>query len=438
MSFNITGAIYRFLRTALETAGKALTIIFRGNQKALDVLRAVNNRMNALLSRPSRGRSIIGPESSGEIFGDLGVNVAGYITSESGMGEAVRANIRSLERAGFPFALNNLTSFATQKDSTYKDFVTKNPFAINLVHVTADQVPLFFRERGERYFSNKYNIGVWYWELSRFPAEWHDRFGYFNEIWVATEFCRSAIAEHSPIPVHRIPPSLIIAPRPSADRERFGLASGNFVFCGLFSFLSVVERKNPIAVIEAFRRAFSPQDNALLLLKSSHANLNPKVMGMMSEAAKGLRVKFLEQDMRKQDIYALLASIDCFVSLHRSEGFGLPLAEAMLLKKPTIATAYSGNMDFMNGENSYPVGYKLVELDRDYGPYKKGYVWAEPDIDEAAAMMREVYEHRQRANTIGDTAGRDINAMFNPETTGRMVASRIESIARERGIPRPA
>ncbi|HEX9021118.1 MAG TPA: glycosyltransferase family 4 protein [Nitrospirota bacterium] len=432
MPFNITGAFYRLLRTGLETGGKVLALIFRKNQKALDFFRSVNRRINASLTRSSLPAG--GPVSYGEIRGGLGVNVAGYITSESGMGEAARANIRSLQKAGIPFALNNLSSFATQKDLTYGDFVRKNPFAINLVHVTADQVPAFYREQGARYFRNRYNIGVWYWELSRFPGEWHDRFAYFHEIWVATEFCRAAVAEQAPIPVVKIPPSLLMEPAPPVDRARFGIAEGAFVFCCLFSFLSVFERKNPIAAIEAFRRAFRPGDKAVLLVKSSHADLNPRAKEMMTEAARGLQVIFLEKDMRRQELYALLSSIDCFVSLHRSEGFGLPIAEAMYLKKPAIATAYSGNMDFMTADNSYPVRYELSELERDYGPYKKGNVWATPDIGHAAGLMRQVYEQRDAARRVGEQASHDIKTLFSPGAAGGKIAERVKTIAKEKGL----
>ena len=113
-------------------------------------------------------------------------------------------------------------------------------------------------------------------------------------------------------------------------------------------------------------------------------------MEALQEAAAGANVRILDQVLSRADIDALLELSDCYVSLHRSEGFGLTIAEAMSLAKPVIATAYSGNMDFMTLSNSFPVNYRLTAIERDYGPYRQGWPWADPDLEHAAALMRHV------------------------------------------------
>jgi glycosyltransferase involved in cell wall biosynthesis len=143
-------------------------------------------------------------------------------------------------------------------------------------------------------------------------------------------------------------------------------------------------------------------------------------------------IKILDKVLDSEEIKALYVAADCYVSLHRSEGFGLTMAEAMALGKPVIATAYSGNMDFMTPSNSYLVKYSLTEIDRDYGPYKKGMVWAEPDIDDAARLMRYVYENQDEARRVGAIAATYIKEHFSPESVGKMYAARIDYILRYR------
>ena len=185
----------------------------------------------------------------------------------------------------------------------------------------------------------------------------------------------------------------------------------------------------PLAVIQAFKKAFVPRQNVTLVLKSINHSAYPDHVRALGEAAAGFNVRFIDEHLRKSEVNSLLASCDCYVSLHRSEGFGLTMAEAMYLGKPVIATSYGGNMDFMNVNNSFPVRYDLVEITQDFVDYKKGSVWAEPDVDHAAELMQTVYGDREKAAGVGQAAADHIKRHFSPENTGAEIRKRLDLIS---------
>jgi glycosyltransferase involved in cell wall biosynthesis len=363
-----------------------------------------------------------------DISGKFGMNIAGSITSESGVGEAARADIRSIDKAGIPYVLDDVLSNSSEEDTFYTDFTEDNPYGINLVHLNADAVPVFLAMRGAEYLRNKYNIGYWFWELAEFPKMWRDRFKYFDEIWVASEFCLEAIAKVSPIPVLKMPPSVVMDPVTAFDRSHYRFREGSFIFFMMFDFFSYFERKNPLAVIDAFRMAFSPNEDVELLIKCSNSDSNKQSRARLTAAAKGLKIRFLDDHISKAALNALISLTDCYVSLHRSEGFGLPLAEAMYCGKPVIATGYSGNLEFMKSDNSFLVKYRLVEIDRDFGPYEKGKIWADPDTGHASELMRRVFEDRGLSTLIGEKAASDIKTYLNPEICGQRILDRLQSL----------
>lgn len=362
---------------------------------------------------------------------DIGMNVAGYLDTESGVGEAARGIIRSLEKSTVRFVLNNLEQhWLRRNDKTYTNFSKENPYKINLLHVNADQVPNVFAQLGENYFKNRYNIGYWFWELSEFPQKWFGSFRYFNEIWVASDFLLDSISKVSPIPVVKIPISVEFKTNRILNRQSLGISDETFIFLHIFDGRSYFERKNPFALIEAFKNAYTDFTcrNSLLILKISNAEANPQLYEKLKSDTTGMPVIILNDYFNRTQIYDLLALSDCYVSLHRSEGFGLPLAEAMYLGKPVIATAYSGNMEFMTINNNFPIKYKLVEIEKDVGPYEKGNVWADPDVDHAAELMRYVYQNRENGIKIGEIASEDVKNQLSPEMVAKMIRRRIERI----------
>ena len=364
----------------------------------------------------------------------FGINLAGYFESEKGVGEAARATVRALEAVSVPYVMNNVRDAgAVNVDSISGCFSDENPYNINLVHINADQLPTFGVRKGREYFAQRFNVGYWFWELASFPSDYYGSFECFDELWTASKFTQAALAHASPIPVVRIPPALNPAPM-VVDKEigcdRFGLPCDRFLFLVMFDFHSSIERKNPAAAVEAFKQAFGKAEDVMLVVKSSHLSDDKAPLRPILESAQNQNnIRVIDGVFSRWEIDHLLVACDCFVSLHRSEGFGLPIAEAMKFRKPVLATAYSGNMDFMTPTNSFLVRYGLVELDRDYGPYRRGSVWAEPDVSHAADLMRYVYEKREEASKIGVKAEQDIMRLFSPPVIGQQIRERLTRLA---------
>jgi len=360
---------------------------------------------------------------------EFGVNFAGYFTGQLGLGASARAFAKALDLAGVPHVLNNIVVQRERRRSSLK-FSKRNPYAINLIHVNVGDVEAFLREKGPTYVAGRCNIGVLYWELERFPARWLPAFRVYDEVWVTSSFAAESISKVSPVPVIRMVYPLFVNANlvDRHPRRAFGLPEDHYIFLFTFDFKGVVERKNPMALLEAFKLAFEAHDKTLLVINCINAWHDPVSAQELSKSSANLKTKILMKHLPERDYLNLLNACDCYVSLHRSEGLGLGMAEAMYLGKPVIATAYSGNMDFMNANNSLLVRYHLVELDRDYGPFERGNVWAEPDVEHAAELMRWIYENRDDAKRMGERASGDVKKCMDPDAAAEKVKERLGRI----------
>jgi len=373
-------------------------------------------------------------ENAEEEFGaaiseTLGVNVVGYVNSEKGMGEAVRADVRSLKASGLPFVINNFVDVGGLNLETVGERLSSSsPYPVNIFHVNADQVPLLQRERRNQ-FTGRYNIGYWTWELANFPKRWKSSFKPFDEIWVPSGFVADAVSKLSPIPVACVPHSVAIDEvDPLPVRSRYGLRDSSFLFLYFFDFHSEIERKNPFGLIQAFRKAFAAPDDAELFIKCAHVEYDRAAFESLKKAGEGSHVVVQELVLPRRLTNALLNSADCYVSLHRSEGFGFTMAESMALGKPVIATGYSGNLDFMNDENSFLVRYRMKRIAATQGPYEKGNEWADPDLDHAAELMRLVYDDREHTRKIAERGRQHVLSALSPAAVGQIMRQRVEAV----------
>ena len=361
----------------------------------------------------------------------FGVNVVGNFASETGVGEAVRASLRALQAASIPYVINNVADpNAANLAMPIQESDQNNPHSANLIHLNFDIVPEFAKRKGKLYFAGRYNIGCWFWELSEFPDIWYPIFDYFNELWASSSFIQDCLSQVSPIPVVKMP--LALAPEilvtGDFNRSYFRIPDDKFVFLFIFDFESSIARKNPLGLIEAFKRAFNKADDVFLCLKSVHGSRHLQDFAALDLAAdRQPNILLTDAVYTREEIDALVHSCDCYVSLHRSEGLGLPIAEAMRAAKPVVVTSYSGNMDFTNAENSFLVDYRLTRIEQD-GPYPKGYLWADPDIDHAAQQMRSVYANREAAAERGRRARETILKLFDPVIAGTRMKERLQRI----------
>ncbi|CAN5171103.1 hypothetical protein BH10CYA1_BH10CYA1_38910 [soil metagenome] len=358
-----------------------------------------------------------------------GINVAGYLTSESGVAEAARGYVKALQHLNYNVALNNFEIATSRKeDKTFTTFASNNPHPINLICVNADQLPAFIQQFGENYFKDKYNIAVWWWETPEFPEEWWEHFNLFDEIWVGSSYIQRALANVSPVPIVVVQP--VVEPKVfSVNRKQFNLPEDEFLFLCVFDFLSSFERKNPLATIDAFKQAFSPNEPVRLVLKCVNGDQNQKLLSQLQERADGLKVTILDRYLSPEDNQLLSNSCDAYVSLHRAEGLGFPIAEAMLNKKPVVITGWSGNMDFNSIANSYLVSYELIANQVQVGPYKVADTWAAPSPEHAAQQMRSLYTDAVTREKLVATAFKTASDYFSRHTVAEIIQTRLTAVA---------
>ncbi len=359
----------------------------------------------------------------------LGVNVIGNVTGEYGLGEAARSNLRAFEAANIPFVISNFdVPWHRNLDSSYTEFSDSNPYPINLVNFNPD--PDRYRDLSREYFKDRYNIGFWAWELSKFTHHWNFAFEFFDEIWTPSNHAADAIASASPIPVFKVPHSLAL-PQPSLGREALGLPQKKLLFLFMFDFHSTLSRKNPFGLLEAYQKAFgeSNKDVVLVLKFSNSEHFLEKREHFLAQVERcQAQVHLIEGHLTKEELNALIYNCDCYVSLHRAEGFGLTMAEAMYYGKPVIGTGYSSNIEFMNVSNSFLVRYDLVTIQESDGSYPQGSIWADPDIDHAAFLMQYIYHNYPDAQQVGRRAAQDLRTALSPQLLGERVKNRLEYI----------
>lgn len=364
---------------------------------------------------------------------EKGVNLLGYSRAEMGIGESCRIAANSMNSAGIPFGIINFkgTNSARMSDLTWSSKEIGEPkYNINLFHINAEQMMEVYAQYGNSLFQNRYNIGFWHWELPDFPDEWLEAFELVDEIWVPSTFVADSIALKSPVPVVKMPHSIQVGINEVRNREFFGLPDGVFLFLSMYDVKSYQERKNPKAVIKAFKAAFEPDDRSVgLVLKVNSYNSGKAELDELLELTSDYKNIYLIKDtISRNDINALISVIDCFVSLHRSEGFGLGLAEAMYLGKPVIGTNWSSNIDFMNSTNSCLVRYRLINVGIDHGPYKAYQYWADPDVEHASDYMKRLVNNSDFYNSVASKGEAFIKEYYSPKAIGSLIQKRLEYI----------
>ena len=372
-------------------------------------------------------------ESAGERGPAWGVNIVGYFRSELGTGEAARQLVSALDAARVPLLPVHGRVIPPNRQGhgfAQLDY-TAARFPVNLICMNADMLGDFAAQAGPGFFDGRYTLGMWFWEVEQFPAKWLSAFDHVDELWLPTDHVARAVGALSTVPITKITLPVEMPPLLPATRAQLGLPAG-FLFLFSFDHHSVFERKNPLALVEAYTRAFAPDDGAVLVIKSINADSDRSSHDRLLAAAQGRPdVHIVDGYVTSAEKNQMVAACDCYVSLHRAEGFGLTMAEAMYVDRPVIATGYSGNLDFMDTHNSFLVDHRLVEIGPDAAPYPAEGSWAEPDIDHAAALMREVFEDPEMAAERGRIGGRAIRRTHSAEAAGEIMASRLEVLRGE-------
>jgi len=360
-----------------------------------------------------------------------GVNVIGHFCYPSGLRVSVEAIVGAMGLAGIRTSLRDVRTDA-RDDPAHVHFDGLESGDITLIH--AQPEPFFAEVYARADLAERdprtYRIAYWYWEFDSIPDAWCAHADSVDEVWTATEFIARGLRERLSIPVRTLFPGVTLAPFQVREREYFKLDPGRFTFLFTFHMMSVMERKNPLGLIRAFKLAFRADEPVTLVLKTSFGDRHPlQFQELLDAAANEPTITIIDEVFSSDDVLSLMNACDAYVSLHRSEGLGLTMAEAMLLGKPVIATAFSGNMDFMNNENSLLVPYERVKVGRPIPPYDADLEWAEPSVEHAARLMRRLFDDQKWAREVGARGQRSAEINLSLDAAGRRISERLAEIA---------
>ena len=364
-----------------------------------------------------------------------GVLLVGYLHGGLGIGSALRLSCLALKKAEVPFKVFdfNPRTHTTLIDDELKPYLTELPeYSINIFCIGLYQLPLLKKTFGKKFFQDRHNILYGAWELGKLPEHWVRYLENIDEIWGVSSFVGQMFRRSTSLPVYDFPYPIHSSQIGSWSRDQFQIPKNNFVFLFMFDFDSHVARKNPEGVIKAFKFAFpkANQTPVSLVIKSINTDRHLDKQKTIEEIIDGdTRIIQIHKVLSHNENKALIHCCDCYVSLHRSEGFGLTIAEAMLIGKPVIATRYSGNLDFTTDQNSLLVDYQLVPVQMNFPyQYSKGEMWAEPNIDQAGEYMQKILNDNKLANSLAEKGREMIRSSLSIKAIGERFKNRINTI----------
>ncbi len=348
------------------------------------------------------------------------VSVVGYLTADTGVGEVGRRTLSALaagKRAvdAVDVSLNVVSS--RDNRSCERFLGDRAQGRVQIFNINADQLPIVQEQMSASLRRDAYRIAVPFWELADFPSEWLSAFDHVDEIWAPSRFIQTSLITKIDKPVIRMPIALDFERPEGFERSYYNLADDRFIFLFSFDFLSFSGRKNPASVLTAFTQAFAGRNHerdVTLVIKCVNSSFAPEeYKKLRCEIDPRLDIRFVDKDLSRCEMLGLVGSVDCVVSLHRSEGLGLLVAEAMALGVPVIATDYSATTELISPATGYPVDYKLIQLAAEEYPFGAGQVWADPDASHAAWQMRLAVEQAGNNGDMIDRARRHIESDYS-------------------------
>ncbi len=354
------------------------------------------------------------------------VTIVGFHGAVHGLGEGARMLARGFADAGLPVRAVDLSAdvgFPIDLPGAYAP-PAADERGVVISHINPPELLRWARDTEGRLLEGRRHIGYWAWELEDAPTDWARAFDFVDEVWTPSAFAADAIRKIAParVKVTPVPYPLYLNPRPPPDRARFDLPGDAVVVLMAFDLRSTAQRKNPYAALAAFQMAKAATGRSTVLVcKVVGADLYPETFqALRSLAADDPAIRLMTENLSAEDMAALTASSDIILSLHRSEGYGLLLAEGIWLGKPTLATGWSSTVEFMDPASSQLVDFTLVPVEGDGAIYRTGR-WADADVEDAAAKLaRMLSDDLWRADLAAATA-RNGHVSFDREAWLRMV-----------------
>lgn len=399
---------------------------------------AKHGRQSLIASRlpvfSSLGRNSLSAMHTDVVKNEQGVTLVGYVAGDFGVAENLRAVAGSLQDIHYAFDIYEIDAgnIHSKTNNCFNNMVTDFSLkSIQLYCVNADLLLDAQCNLGVDKVANTYRVGYWFWELANFPSDWMHAFDLVDEVWAPSKFIYERLSKVTTKPLIYIPVAVDFQIQGKYERSFFNLPKDKFIFLSSFDFHSFSARKNSKAAIEAFKQAFPLNNTSVgLIVKTINGEKHPEKYEELLDLIKGdARISILDKVLSRDEMYGLINVCDCYVSLHRSEGFGLGMAEAMLLAKPVIVTAYSGNMDFTNDETSCLVDYDLVAVQPGDYPCWQDQQWAEPKVNQAAEYMVKVYSDSIFRENMASKAQSLIKSQHAYHVVGKALETRLGEIS---------
>lgn len=370
----------------------------------------------------------------------FGVNLIGYAFGELGIGEDVRMAAHALHAADIPFTIINVDPGSTisQNDKSAIQWVGSRPvYMFNVICLTALEHLRVFLDHGKSLFSGRYNIGYWPWELQNWPSAWKHCLNLVDEVWASSAHIERSLKAITELPVRLMPMAVMshkLSGVKESNRNKFSLPNSKTLFIFSFDGKSYIQRKNPLAIVKAFASAFpSGDEDVCLVIKCMRPDKNSKEwLSILDLASRDTRLIIVDKTLSKLEVLDLYSCCDCFVSLHRAEGFGRGIAEALTLGLEVIATNYGGNVEFCRTAGAKLIPYSLVPVGASNYVEWQGNFWAEPDIAAASAAMRSVHVNVEQPNSAVDLMQRQsqLGKLFSPSAVGERYEAHLRNLAR--------
>ncbi|WP_010182818.1 glycosyltransferase [Aquimarina agarilytica] len=354
-----------------------------------------------------------------------GINVLGYIDGEFGLGEAVRRNLKALKTSIIP--INEIDFNQVRSNENYNYTFD---YSINLVQISLNDIDVFFSTINPAFFNDKYSILFLVWESEYVPEKLKKAINLFNEVWTPSTYCKYIFRKIYEGPIITVPHPVEVKLKPIQNHNSLiFFEEDKFSFLFIFNYHSSIERKNPFHLIEAFIGAFENDSNVELVIKTSGSRDYKSLEKRLHNSIRGNRnIKIIDIDLDRNSVDHLINNCDCYLSLHHSEGFGLTLAEAMYLGKPTLASNYSGNTEFMNQNNSYLVDCNIGEIENPDANFSSETIWGHPILEDTIEKLKLVYKNEELRKEKAILGEKEIKMRLSYKAVGTIMSNRLKHL----------
>ena len=401
------------------------------------LLAAIRETLFRIASIHARHRNKLARfKSPSEMDRRKGALFIGYAEGNLGLGQVFRNNLRAAQAVALPFGIYPFRIGI--KKRLLHPFMPErydkvHAYDVNIILVATEQMPNVLRSVDARLLTNTHNVLQTFWELAKAPEAWRSILRSVDEIWAPSTFVANAFRPVFSGPINLVPPVVNVGEAPAYERHHFGMVSNRFYFMFSFDYHSSPYRKNPIGALQAFQRAFPNDDESVGLIIKSIGNLNryaEVTAALRQAAATDPRIIVIERNMSRAEILGLICASDAYISLHRSEGFGMGMAEAMNFGRIVIATDYSGCTDFLTEQTGFPIPFSLRPVAVHEYPWSDKQFWAEPDISSAAAAMQTILKLPHVARERADAGQKFIQQKYGTSAVGQIMKTRIFHLMR--------